>query len=67
MGIYYEEDETEADEEYEAWFRDTLANINKFHDKSRSMKVMVGEDYSQLRDMIKSKQSGRNVLNTGRG
>ena len=44
MGIFYDydEDETEADEEYDAWFERTLREIEDFDKYSRKVNLMVG-------------------------
>lgn len=54
MGIFYDEDETEADEEYEAWFEKNVPitygnykEVLKFSDKQK-------EDHSKLMEQAVS-------------
>ena len=60
MGIYYEEDETEADEEYEAWFEQTLEYIVGCMHKDRKTISNIGTkpvDYSGLRKHMRKVDS----------
>ncbi len=44
MGIFYtEEDELRDDQEYEAWFKKTLRDIESFNTASRKTKIYVGD------------------------
>lgn len=62
MGIFYEADETEADEEYEAWFKQTLKELYEFHENSRKTILHVGVipiNYEELRSKIKCQNTQR--------
>ncbi len=43
MGIFYDFDESEADQEYEVWFQAYLKKIDEFEVLSRKTVLHVGE------------------------
>ncbi len=50
MGIFYEEDETEVDEEYRAWFARTVKEISDFNESSRKANIIVGANNEEKSD-----------------